>query len=39
MSQTLAIHAETTLQLAREALTIEAEAVHAMAQRLDQRFV
>ena len=39
MSQPLAIHAETTLQLAREALTIEADAVQAMAQRLDQRFV
>ncbi len=39
MSQPPAIHAETTLQLAREALTIEADAVQAMAHRLDQRFV
>ncbi len=39
MSPPPAIHAETTLQLAREALTIEADAVQAMAQRLDQRFV
>ena len=39
MSNTNALTPDQTLQLAREALVIEADAVRAMAQRLDQRFV